>query len=103
MKRSISLMKKLVCGGFLEETGLMNDMPHLLPKAEVIIIKVISQRMSTPVLAIEKKENHYGISSAPKFRFKQVYGYFTSGLLPPYSIIDPFTTKSFFEFFKQHK
>jgi hypothetical protein len=92
-----------VCGGFLEETDLMNNMPHLLPMAEVNIIKVISPRMRTPVLAMEKKENHYGLSTASKFRFKQVYGYFTSGLLPPYYIIDAFTTKSFFEFLKQHK
>lgn len=62
---------------------LMGYMPHLLLLEAVRIIEVIKVKPNVLMPAKAKKKTKYGVSTASRFRIKQVYGTFSSGLLPP--------------------
>lgn len=63
--------------------SLISYVPHLLPLEAERIIEVIKVKPNVLIPVKAKKKNKYGVSTTSKFKIKQVYGTFSSGLLPP--------------------
>lgn len=102
MKTIVRLKKKILRHSGPEETGLTIFMLHLLPPPGERIIIMIKWPGLRLLYNKGKRKINYCVNARSKFRFKQVYGSTTSGLLPPYFLFDPRITNHFFELSKQN-
>lgn len=83
LKSMNQITKTNYCVADHNDFDLIGYMSHLLPLEAMRIIEVIKVKPNVLMPSKSKRKNKYGVSTSSKFKIKQVYGTFSSGLLPP--------------------